>query len=171
MHPVIIFHDDKGPHGFNRATASAIVLAIFKICYDRIQQKDQKKEKLRLQNEKEAAKRQKLEDAAKDKQKKLIVKNAASVVAAWSPLKNQIGAIMRHPAFVDLNMQAVAEARRIDVFAKSLEADIIASRSESSTHVYTHNLCEVKKVRGEISENKRTCNSLEQLLEMAGRFR
>ena len=171
MHPVIIFHDDKGPHGFNRATASAIVLAIFKICYDRIQQKDQKKEKLRLQHEKEEAKRQKHEEFARAKQSKLIVKNAASVVAAWSPLKNQIGAIMRHPAFADLNMQAAGEARRIDAFAKSLEADIIASRSESSTHVYTHDLCDVKKVRGEISENKRTCNSLEQLLEMAGRFR
>ena len=99
------------------------------------------------------------------------MKNAASVTAAWLPLHNQIAAIMRHPMFADLNMQAAGEARRIDAFAKSLEADITASRSASSTHVYTHDLCEVKKIRSDINENKRTCNSLDQLLEMAGRFR
>ena len=68
-------------------------------------------------------------------------------------------------------MQAAGEARRIDAFSEALEADIIASRSESSTHVYTHDLCDLKKIRSDLNENKRTCNSLDQLLEMASRFR
>ena len=78
---------------------------------------------------------------------------------------------MRHPSFADLNLQAVGAARRIAAFAQSLQADIVASRSVSSTHVYTHDLCDLKKIRSDINENKRTCNSLDQLLEMAGRFR
>ena len=144
---------------------------IFKICYDRIPQKVKKKEKLRLQQDKENEKRQKQEEASKAKRSQLLVKNGASVLAAWSPLNNQIGAIMRHPSFADLNLQAVGAARRIAAFAQSLQADIVASRSESSTHVYTHDLRDVKKIRSDISENKRLCNSIDQMLEMVGRFR
>ena len=144
---------------------------IFKICYDRIPQKDKKKEKLRLQQEKEKEKHQKQEEAAKAKQSQLLMKNGATALALWSPLKNHIGAIMRHPYFPDLNLQAVEAARRIDAFAQSLQADIVASRSASSTHVYTHDLGDVKKIRSDINENNRLCNSLAQMLEMVGRFR